>query len=156
MTLPTRNLATLALISGLTVLQFTHAALAGGSDPQIVLDEIYGQVAEMCSADGNGPAYDFTAIAKTYFTPELAKKVVKASNDNRLDFDVLVDGNDCKVTELDLRVVEDSADAAIGRAEFKNFDEERTVDLVMKKTGSEWQVADIVYRHRPFSLKAAF
>ncbi|HEX2839683.1 hypothetical protein [Hyphomicrobium sp.] len=155
MALHFRSLATLSTVLGLATLHLITAAEAGGSDPQIVLDEIYGQVAEMCSADG-GPPYDFTAIAKTYFTPELAKKVVKASNDNKLDFDVLIDGNDCKVTELDLRVVEEKAGTAIGRAEFKNFDEERTVDLLMSKAGNEWQVTDIVYRHRPFSLKAAF
>lgn len=154
MALHFRSLVTLSTVLGLTALHLITAAEAGGSDPQIVLDEIYGQVAEMCSADG-GPPYDFTKIAKTYFTSELAKKVVRASDVNMLDFDVLVDGNDCKVTELDLRVVEEKADTAIGRAEFKNFDKARTVDLMMKKTGSDWQVTDIVYRHRPFSLKAS-
>ncbi len=129
---------------------------AGASDPQIILDEIYGQVSEMCGGDGDGPAYDFVAIAKTYFSPELAKKVIKASNDNALDFDVLVDGNDCKVTDLDLRVVGGGENSAIGRAEFKNLGEDRVIDLLMSKAGATWQVTDIVYRHRPFSLKAAF
>jgi len=130
-------------------------AVAGGSDPQIILDEIYGQVSEMCTGDG-GPPYDFVAIAKTYFTPTLAKKVEKASNDNAIDFDVLVDGQDCKLTELDLRLVGGGETSAIGRAEFKNMGEPRTIDLLMSKSDSTWQVTDIVYRHRPFSLKAAF
>lgn len=154
MAMSTRSLTTRALLAGLMGLFFPWVATAGGSDPQIVLDEIYGQVAEMCTGDG-GPAYNFVAIAKTYFTPELAKKVSKASDDNKLDFDVLVDGNDCKVTELDLRVVGGGDKTAIGQAEFKNFDEERTIDLMMSKIGNDWQVTDIVYRHRPFSLKAA-
>ena len=68
--------------------------------------------------------------------------------------DVLVDGNDCKVTSLDLRVIDEGAADAVGRAEFENFGAARTIDLVMAKTGGDWKVTDIVYRHRPFSLKA--
>lgn len=146
------GLASLVLCAVVT----TSAALAGGSDPQVVLDEIYGQVAEMCGGDGQGAAYDLEAIAKTYFTPALAKTVSKAAETGDLDFDVLVDGQDCKVSDLQLAIVDGAANSATGRATFKNFDEPRTVDLKMVKSGSSWQVADIVYGHRAFSLKAAF
>lgn len=146
------GLVSFALCAALT----TSAAIAGGSDPQVVLDEIYGQVAEMCGGDGQGAAYDLEAIAKTYFTPALAKTVSKAAETGDLDFDVLVDGQDCKVSDLQLAIVDAGANSATGRATFKNFDEPRTVDLKMVKSGSAWQVADIVYGHRAFSLKAGF
>lgn len=135
---------------------FPAPAAAGGSDPQIVLDEIYGQVAEMCGGDGQGAAYDIEAIAKSYFTPALAKKITSGLASGDLDYDVLVDGNDCKVTDLDLTIVGGGSTTAIARASFKNFGEDRVVDLQMVKSGSDWQVADIVYRHRAFSLKSAF
>jgi len=146
----TRRAALLAVLPML----LAAGARAGDSDPQIVLDEIYGQVAEMCSGDGNGPAYDLVAIAETYFEPALATSVAKASEDGSLDFDFLVDGQDCKVTALDLRVLDAAPTSAVGRAEFENFGEPRTIDLVMAKTGADWKVTDVVYRHRPFSLKA--
>jgi len=144
----------LALLATLSLLA-THSggARAGGSDPQIVLDEIYGQVAEACSGLGETEAYDLVAIGTAYFEPSLARKVAKASEDGSLDFDVLVDGQDCHVTALDLQVLDETATSAIGRAEFQNFGEPRTVDLVMAKTGGTWTVTDIVYRHRSFSLK---
>ncbi|MDQ8697547.1 hypothetical protein [Hyphomicrobium sp. LHD-15] len=135
---------------------FPAPATAGGSDPQIVLDEIYGQVAEMCGGDGQGAAYDIEAIAKSYFTPALAKKISSGLASGDLDYDVLVDGNDCKVTDLDLTIVGGGSTMAIARASFKNLGEDRVVDLQMVKSGSDWQVADIVYRHRAFSLKSAF
>jgi hypothetical protein len=155
MTRPAISTARAAVLLAAALLSFARPAWAGGSDPQIILDEIYGQVAEMCTGDG-GPPYDFVAIAKTYFTPALAAKVKKASDDNALDFDVLVDAQDCEISELDLRIVGGGGATAIGRAEFKNMGEARTIDLMMAKAGDAWQVTDIVYRHRPFSLKAAF
>jgi hypothetical protein len=128
-------------------------ASAGGSDPQIVLDEIYGQVAETCSGDGGGPAYDLEAIANAYFEAALASRVAGALADGSLGFDFLIDAQDCKVTALDLRVVGETATTATGRAEFENFGEPRAIDLVMRKNGETWKVADVVYRHRTFSLK---
>lgn len=131
-------------------------AIAGGSDPKVVLDEIYGQVMEMCGGDGQGQSYDIEAIAKSYFTPALAKKISKGLESGDLDYDILVDGNDCKVTGLDLKIVGGGDSTAIGRAAFDNLGEKRIVELHMIKDGSDWQVADVVFRHRPFSLKSAF
>jgi hypothetical protein len=130
--------------------------LAGGSDPKAMLDDIYGQVMTMCGGDGQGATYDLEAIAKTYFTPSLAKKITKGFETGELDWDLLVDGNDCKVTGLDLKIVGGGDTTAIGRAAFDNLGEKRIVELNMAKTGNDWEVVDIVYRHRPFSLKTAF
>jgi len=146
----------ISLLAALLGFAAMTPAFAGGSDPQIILDDIYGQVSEMCGGDADGPPYDFVAIAKKYFTPQLSKKIEKASDDNAIDFDVLVDGQDCKLTELDLTVLDDTGKTAIGRAEFKNMGAERIVDLHMAKSGSSWEVTDITYRHRKFSLKTAF
>ena len=132
------------------------SALAGGSDPQVVLDEIYGQVNSMCGGEGNGRSYDLDVIAKQYFTPELRKLLHKAIASDDFGFDLLTDSQDCKLSDLKLSLVGGGEGSAIGRASFKNFDEPRTVDLIMTKKGGDWEVSDIVYRHREFSLKAAF
>ena len=126
-------------------------AHARAESPKAVLQEIYGQVDAMCGGDGNGPAYDILAIAAQYFAPDLAKTI---DADSELGFDVLVDGQDCKVSALDLSVVENTGHTATGRAEFQNFGERRSIDLKMAKRGEAWEVTDIVYRHRPFSLRA--
>lgn len=148
-TVPT--LAAAAFGALLLVVPPTHA---GGSDPQVVLDEIFGQVDAMCSGEGNGPAYDIFAIAEQYFAPNLAKVLNDASENGTLGFDVLVDGQDCRVSALDLRVTDDNGRTATGHAEFQNFGEQRSIDLVMAKRAESWEVTDIVYRHRPFSLRA--
>ncbi|WP_295558508.1 hypothetical protein [uncultured Hyphomicrobium sp.] len=134
---------------------FAPQARAGGSDPQIVLDEIYGQVDAMCGGDGQGAAYDIYAIAKTYFAPDLAKPFEKAMEAGDLDFDILVDGQDCKISDLELAVTESTDASATGRATFKNMGEARVIDFLMTKTGAAWKVSDVVYRHRSFSLRSA-
>src|SRR5262245_14254291 len=109
-------------------------AIAGGSDPKAILDDIYGQVMGMCGGDAQGPAYDIEAIAKTYFAPALARKIVAGFESGDLDYDILVDGNDCKVTGLDLKIVEGGDTTAIGRAAFENLGEKRIVELQMVKS----------------------
>ena len=140
----------------LLAVSWAASAQAGGSDPEVVLDEIYGQVDAMCGGDGQGPAYDITAIAETYFTPDLAKTFEKAMASDDFGFDILIDAQDCKTTDLGLEVVESDTDHAVGRARFKNMGEDRIIDLHMTKAGDEWKVSDVVYQHRPFSLKAAY
>ena len=130
-------------------------ASAGGSDPEVVFDEIFQQVDGMCGGDGNGPAYDIYEIAKTYFAPNLAKPFEAAMESGNLGFDVLVDGQDCKTTDLELTMIESGDTSAKGRATFKNMGEARVIDLVMTKSGDTWKVSDIVYQHRPFSLRKA-
>ena len=129
-------------------------AHARAESPKAVLQEIYGQVDAMCGGDGNGPAYDIVGIANTYFEPTLAKKVGKISDGGPFDFDFLVDAQDCQVTALDLSVVDDNGSTATGHAEFQNFGERRSIDLKMAKHGETLEVTDVVYRHRPFSLRA--
>lgn len=144
--------ATVALTFAVSALS---ANAGGGSDPEVVLDEIYGQVDAMCGGDGQGSPYDIYAIAAAFFVPELAEPFEKAMEANELGFDVLVDGQDCKVSDLAIEVVDTDEDSAVGRATFTNFGEDRVIDLHMTKDGDAWMVSDIVYQHRPFSLKEA-
>lgn len=142
------RIAALALASVVAA----QSALAGGSDPEVVLDEIFGQVDAMCGGDGQGAPYDIYAISESYFAPELAQDFEKAMESGDLGFDVLVDGQDCRVSDLALEVVDTDEDIATGRAIFKNMGEDRIIDLRMTKIGDTWKVSDIVYQHRPFVL----
>lgn len=144
--------ATLAILLALLA---PAPARAGGSDPEVVLDEIFGQVEAMCGGDGQGPPYDLHAIAETYFTLELRNTFERAMASDDLGFDILIDGQDCRIADLELEVVSSDEAGAIGRAAFKNMGDDRVIDLAMSKSADTWKVSDVIYRHRNFSLDAA-
>ncbi|AHB50305.1 hypothetical protein W911_13945 [Hyphomicrobium nitrativorans NL23] len=131
---------------------FPFPAAAGGSGPEVVLDEIFGQVEATCGGEAQGPPYDIYAIAETYFTPTLAQAFTAAMESGDLGFDILVDGQDCEIRDVELTVLDRDAGTATGRAIFKNMGESRIIDLKMTKTGDRWAVSDVIYQHRPFVL----
>lgn len=143
------------LVSALLAAAVPGQVQAGGSDPKAVLDDIFGQMNAMCGGNGDGPAYDLAAIAKKYFVPALVKIVTRdIEQEGALDFDILTDGQDCKTSDLKLDIIGGGGSTSIGRATFKNMGEDRIIDLHMTNAGGDWMVSDVVYRHRPFSLKA--
>jgi hypothetical protein len=129
-------------------------ALAASDSPRALIDEIFGQVDTMCGGDGNGPAYDLYEIAKAHFTPALEKTFETAMGSDDFGFDVLIDAQDCKTSDLKLSIVSQGDATATGRATFKNMGEDRVINLIMVKPGADWKVDDIAYGHRQFSLKA--
>jgi len=131
-------------------------AHAAGSNPQVVLNELYGLVGETCSEVAKTGSYDQVAVAKSYFTPELAKKLSDALATGSIDFDIFTDSQDCGLSDVDLKLTEATAAEATGVALFKNYGEERVVQILMRRTGAEWQIDDLKYGHRHFSLKAEY
>ena len=150
-----RRRSPLLMIAALIAAGASNPARAGGSDPKAVLDDLFGQMNSMCGGNGDGPAYDLDALAKKYFVPALVKIITRDyEQPGALGFDILIDGQDCKTRDLNLSIVGGGGNTSIGRATFKNFGEERVIDLLMTNAGGDWMVTDVVYRHRPFSLKA--
>lgn len=150
-----RRRSPLLMIAALIAAGASNPARAGGSDPKAVLDDLFGQMNSMCGGNGDGPAYDLDALAKKYFVPALVKIITRDyEQPGALGFDILIDGQDCKTSDLNLSIVGGGGNTSIGRATFKNFGEERVIDLLMTNAGGDWMVTDVVYRHRPFSLKA--
>src|SRR5262249_25632619 len=91
-------------------------ALASSDSPRALADEIFGQVDAMCGGDGNGPAYDLYEIAKAHFTPALEKTFETAMGSDDFGFDVLIDAQDCKTSDLKLSIVSQGDATATGRA----------------------------------------
>ena len=150
-----RRRSPLLVVSVLLAAGAADPTRAGGSDPKAVLDDLFGQMNSMCGGNGDGPAYDLDALAKKYFVPALVKIITRDyEQPGALGFDILIDGQDCKTSDLNLSIVGGGGNTSIGRATFKNFGEERVIDLLMTNAGGDWMVTDVVYRHRPFSLKA--
>lgn len=149
------SLAAILLLPVLVLGLWAGPAQADSSSPRAVLDDIFGQMDSMCGGDGNGPTYDLDAIARTYFTAPLVAIVTRDyEQPNALGYDILIDAQDCRTSDLKLSILNQDASSATGRATFKNMGAERIIDLVMTKSGGGWKVADVVYHHRPFSLKA--
>ena len=150
-----RRRSPLLVVAVLLAAGAANPARAGGSDPKAVLDDLFGQMNSMCGGNGDGPAYDLDALAKKYFVPALVKIITRDyEQPGALGFDILIDGQDCKTSDLNLSIIGGGGNTSIGRATFKNFGEERVIDLLMTNAGGDWMVTDVVYRHRPFSLKA--
>ena len=142
------------LLSLLAAVTLAASVANAGDGPQPVADEIFGQVKKGCGNDETPAAYDLNVIAKTYFEAGLAAKLAKSQEDLSLEFDPLVDGQDCKIKDIKTSVVAETNTAATVRATFKNFKESRIVDLVMSRASDgHWQVDDITYGHREFSLR---
>jgi Protein of unknown function (DUF3828) len=62
----------------------------------------------------------------------------------RIDWDVFVDGQDWKLTELDITLVSKSADKAQVRATFKNFDHPSNMLFDLVHEDGRWRVDDVI------------
>jgi hypothetical protein len=61
----------------------------------------------------------------------------------RIDWDVFVDGEDWKLTELKITLVSKSADKGQVRATFKNFDQPSNMLFDLVREGGRWRVDDV-------------
>jgi hypothetical protein len=94
------------MIAALIAAGASNPARAGGSDPKAVLDDLFGQMNSMCGGNGDGPAYDLDALAKKYFVPALVKIITRDyEQPGALGFDILIDGQDCKTSDLKLDII---------------------------------------------------
>lgn len=99
------------------------------------------------------------AIYKTYETdnpglPHIYSKRLQALIDKdeketpegmvgRIDWDVFVDGQDWKLTELKIALVSKSADKAQVRATFKNFDQPSNMLFDLVREDGRWRIDDV-------------
>ena len=148
-----------ALRVSLAALLLAAGALAAQArdDAKDVARDIYRQVERACEDRSREP-YNLATIAEQHFVADLKESLDRAYRDQALGFDILIDGQDCQIRDVDLDEAGDDDDddrrgETIVRAEFKNFCEKRRIDLVMVREGGRWMVADIVYRHREWSLR---
>jgi len=113
----------------------------------------------------SGPVTLITAIYKTYETdkaglPHVYSKRLQALIDKddketpegmvgRIDWDVFIDGQDWKLTDLKITPVSQTATQAKVRATFKNFDRpsDMLFDLVLED--GRWRIDDITKTLKP-------
>jgi hypothetical protein len=124
-------------------------------DPDDVARKIFRKVEKACPVGKEGEPYNLAAIAGEHFVSDLSDQLGRAYADHAIDFDILIDGQDCEISDVDLDDVkeDDEGGRVVIRAEFENFGEKRVVDLLMVRAGEDWKVADIAYRHRDWQLR---
>ena len=158
-----------AMLAALLAAALFAIPAQAGDDAKDVARSIYRQVERACPADGDGVPYNLATIAQEHFSPDLHTRVAQAYADHRIDFDILIDAQDCAIGDIDVDAdshgdrdeVDDDDDDdrrrshsghSIARAEFTNFGETRTIELMLTRIGDTWKVADVRYRHRDWSL----
>jgi hypothetical protein len=133
------------------------AILAGGPaaaepSPADIVQKIYEQAAAFCNGSDVAPPYTDKFLREVFDKP-LADRYLTRLHNNQIDFDVFVDGQDCKLADLVIEPQQTTAETAVVRARFLNLDKPRTVDFEFHRSGAMWTIGDMRYKHRPFSLR---
>ena len=129
------------------------AAAQSGAAPADVVKTIYDRVAVFCNGDDVAPPY-VDQFMRAAFEKPVADRYLARLHKSQLDFDIFIDGQDCKLTSLGIEPLETAAAAAVVRARFDNFGQPRTIDFQFRNGAGGWMITDMVYRHRKFTLRA--
>ena len=146
-----RPISKSSVLAAVALLLLPASAAMAGDDARDVAKHIYRLVEKACPEDGDGLPYNLADIARDHFSPELQDRLSRAYRDHRLDFDVLIDAQDCAIDDVDVHA-DDDRGHVIARAKFRNFGEKRKIELVLARIDGAWKVADIRYQHRNWSL----
>lgn len=108
---------------------------------------------------GAGPAAFVAAIYDTYKTdapglPQMYSRRLQGLIDKdasetpegmvgRIDWDVIVDGQDWRISKLNIELVSQTDDMALVRATFDNFDKPRNLLFDLVREDGYWRVDDI-------------
>lgn len=116
---------------------------------KVFVDEIY-----KAYVGKDAPAVDISSRAQLdkYFTPTLAKLIdddAKAAEKNQdaptLGGDPFIDAQDWEISDVNVSVLQATADSATATAAFKNFGGEMKVRLQLVKTPAGWRIDDIFW-----------
>jgi hypothetical protein len=140
------------------LISLAWAMLVGGQavaqpSPAEVVKKIYEQVAVFCSGEDVAPPYTDKFMREMFDKP-VADRYLTRLHKSQVDFDIFIDGQDCKLTNLVIEPVEAPAGAPAVRARFSNFDTARTIDFEFHQAGAAWVIGDMRYRHRAFTLRS--
>jgi len=148
----------LTLIASIALsIAWSGTALAAKADNEAAVvaklykDFAWQAVASQADLFGDDLAHQGKAALEKYFAPALADLLVKdAVCQTRyqgicnLDFDLLFDSQDPRVTDLDVTTTSPGRVAVV----YKDpVDEKKTqIDFVVARVGGSWKITDVVYR----------
>jgi hypothetical protein len=121
--------------------------------PADVVKKIYEQAAVFCNGEDVAPTYTDKFMREVFDKP-VADRYLARLHKSQIDFDIFVDGQDCKLTNLVIEPLEATAATAVVRARFNNLGTARAIDFQFHQSTGAWMIADMRYRHRPFTLRS--
>ena len=117
-----------------------HAAAAPDSDPVSLIKAIY---ATYLDKNNDNPGLPHIYSKRLQALIDKDEKETPEGMVGRIDWDVFVDGQDWKLTELKISEVSKSADKATVRATFKNFDSASNMLFDLVREDGHWRVDDV-------------
>jgi hypothetical protein len=115
-----------------------HAAKAAiDSDPVSLIKAIY----KTYETDNPGLPHIYSKRLQALIDKD--EKETPQGDVGRIDWDVFIDGQDWKLTELKIALVSKSADKAEVRATFKNFDQPSNMLFDLVREEGHWRVDDV-------------
>ena len=136
-----------------TLTMFAAGQAAAQTPPADIVKKIYEQVTVFCNGADVAPPYTDKFMREVFDKP-IADRYLTRLHKSQVDFDIFIDGQDCKLSNLVIEPLDGTAGAAVVRAKFQNFDAVRTIDFEFQQSGAAWVIADMRYRHRPFTLRS--
>jgi hypothetical protein len=126
-------LLALALGGGMAI------AAPADSDPVSLIKAIYATYA----SDNDNPGLPHIYSKRLQALIDEDEKETPEGMVGRIDWDVFIDGQDWKLTELNIALVSKTADKAQVRATFKNFGEPSNMLFDLVREEGHWRVDDV-------------
>ena len=136
-----------------TLTMFAAGQAAAQTPPADIVKKIYDQVTVFCNGEDVAPPYTDKFMREVFDRP-VADRYLTRLHKSQVDFDIFIDGQDCKLSNLVIEPLDRTATTAVVRVQFQNLDAARTIDFEFYQSGAAWMIADMRYRHRPFTLRA--
>jgi hypothetical protein len=138
---------TVALV--LAVASTGHAQQPVDQEPLRIVRQIYAPYITNRLAAGTGQL----DLIRPHATPELQRLIDRENACTRrsrgycaLDYDMIIDGQDWKVTGLQVTAIDARPGAMTARASFRNFNRATVVDFSFAMTAGAWKLTDLVIR----------
>src|SRR5262245_22140110 len=107
-----------------TLTIFAAGQAAAQTPPADVVKKIYDQARVFCNGEDVAPPYTDTFMREVFDKP-VADRYLTRLHKSQVDFDIFIDGQDCKLSNLVIEPLDAKTGAAVVRAQFHNFDAKR-------------------------------
>lgn len=136
--------------------------LAKSQTAESFLNSIYDQY-RGDPKTANGIYLDSDLAIKRYFTPSTAALIINNDEDAKkrnevpyLDGDPFVDGQEWKIDSFDIDVRHIGRSAADATVRFKNLDQQKEINISLKRIHKQWRINDIFWDNKGGSLRGLY
>jgi hypothetical protein len=118
-------------------------------DPVTLIQALYKTYTAIGPGEDGSPSLDGIYSKRLQALVDKDAKETPEGEVGRIDWDVIVDGQDWQLTGLDITPVSKQEARAEVRAKFKNFDEKRDILYTLVLEDGHWRIDDIEERLKP-------